>query len=259
MTEKRLQVNVNLLESHEIKYGNHPGRDAKLEFFSSGSRYIIRFRTYMIEYKEFWHQVVYPHQYERNARPQTFLDSFKVNSNKSVENASSSNFDVKTSKPEDKFSIGIPKNWNEKIYPTEKGTTYAYWDDIGNAITIVVREPNSFKRVLTMIKNDQLTEKQVNELEEFIKRNAPLKRQIKVGVEVISNQKALFQSYIHRQETAGHVYFIKGKEYSFIKNNMQYKISFSPAPVKTEDAAKIKFDETYKLIFYPILITFFVF
>ena len=168
-------------------------------------------------------------------------------------------FDVKTSKPGDKFSIGIPKHWNEKIYPTEKGTTYAYWDDIGNAITITVREPNSFRLMLTMVKNDQLNEKQLNELEEFFKRNAPLKRRIKVGVEVLSNQKALFQSYVYRQETAGFVYYIKTKAYDFIKNNKQYKISFSPAPAKTEDAAEIKFGESYKVIFYPILVTFFVF
>lgn len=91
MTEKRLQMNVNLLESREKKYENHLGRDAKFEFFSSGLRYIIRYRTYMIGYKEYWHQVVYPQQYERYVRPQTFLDSFKIDFAKSSEKKSTSN------------------------------------------------------------------------------------------------------------------------------------------------------------------------
>lgn len=126
-------------------------------------------------------------------------------------------FDVKTSKQGDAFAIGIPKHWNEKVYPSEKGTTYAYWDDIGNAITITVREPNSFKSVLTMIKNDQLDEKQLEELEELFKRDAPLKRRIKIGIEVLSNQKSMVQSYVYRQETAGFIYFTKTKMYNFKK------------------------------------------
>lgn len=168
-------------------------------------------------------------------------------------------FDVKTSKQGDAFAIGIPKHWNEKVYPSEKGTTYAYWDDIGNAITITVREPNSFKSVLTMIKNDQLDEKQLEELEELFKRDAPLKRRIKIGIEVLSNQKSMVQSYVYRQETAGFIYFTKTKMYNFIKNNKQYQVSFSPAPTKTEDAAEIRFVESYKDIFYPILVTFFIY
>jgi hypothetical protein len=83
MTEKRLQMNVNLLESREKKYETHLGREAKFEFFSSGSRYIIRYRTYMIGYKEYWHQVVYPQQNERYVRPQAFLDSFSIEPTKS--------------------------------------------------------------------------------------------------------------------------------------------------------------------------------
>ena len=78
MTEKRLQLHVNLLAIREKKYETHLGREAKFEFFTSGLRYIIRYRTYMVGYKEYWHQVVYPQQYERYVRPQTFLDSFKV-------------------------------------------------------------------------------------------------------------------------------------------------------------------------------------
>lgn len=88
MTEKRLQMRLNLLDSHEIKYETHLGREAKFELFSSGLRYIIRFRTYMIGYKEYWHQVIYPQQYERYARPQTFLDSFKVELVESTKNNS---------------------------------------------------------------------------------------------------------------------------------------------------------------------------
>lgn len=88
MTEKRLQMDVNLLESREKKYENHLGREAKFEFFSSGSRYIIRYRTYMIGYKEYWQQVVYPQQYEGYVRPQTFLDSFKLYFAESEENKS---------------------------------------------------------------------------------------------------------------------------------------------------------------------------
>lgn len=170
-----------------------------------------------------------------------------------------STFDVKISKPEDKFSIGIPNNWNDKISPSENGITYAYWDDIGNAITITVRKPNSFERVLTMIKNDQLNEKQLKEIETQFKRDAPLKRRVKVGIDVLSNRKALVQSYVYRQESVGFIYFVKTKTYDFIYNNKQYQVSFSPTPSKTEDAAEIKFNETYKAIFFPILISFFIF
>ncbi len=80
MTEKRLQLPVRLLAIREKTYETHPGREAKFEFFASGSRYIIRYRTYMVGYKEYWHQVVYPLQYKRYARPQGFLDSFRVES-----------------------------------------------------------------------------------------------------------------------------------------------------------------------------------
>jgi len=85
LTEKRLQVNVNLKEKTEIKYENHLGREAKYEFKYSGLQYIIRWRAYMIGYKEYWHQVVYPQQYERYAQPQKFLDSFKIDLAKSAE------------------------------------------------------------------------------------------------------------------------------------------------------------------------------
>jgi hypothetical protein len=78
MTEKGLRVPVHLLASQEITYKTHPGRDAKFEFVASGLRYIIRYRTYMIGHKEYWHQVVYPFRYQRYASPQAFLDSFKV-------------------------------------------------------------------------------------------------------------------------------------------------------------------------------------
>ncbi|MDR1662321.1 MAG: hypothetical protein LBR95_07855 [Azoarcus sp.] len=78
MTGQRLQLPVRLVDSREKKYKSNPGRDAEYEFFSSGTRYIIRYRTYMVGYKEYWHQVVYPSQYERYARPQAFLDSFSV-------------------------------------------------------------------------------------------------------------------------------------------------------------------------------------
>lgn len=78
MTEQSLRVPVRLLSSHEMTYESYPGRDAEFEFSASGTRYIIRFRTYMIGYKEYWHQVVYPSQYEHYVRPQAFLNSFKL-------------------------------------------------------------------------------------------------------------------------------------------------------------------------------------
>ena len=169
-----------------------------------------------------------------------------------------STFDVKTSKPGDGFAIGIPKHWNEKVYASEKGTTYAYWDGIGNALTITVREPNSFEKVLMVIKNDQLNEKQLKELENSFKQRAPLKRSLKLGIEVISNEKALVQSYLYRHETAGFVYFIKNKQFEFIKNGKQYQVSFSPPPSNTEEAAETKFNDSYGNTFYPILVTFFL-
>ena len=167
-------------------------------------------------------------------------------------------FEVKTSKPGDGFFIGIPKHWNDKVYASEKGTTYAYWDGIGNALTITVREPNSFEKVLMMIKNDEFNSKKLKELENYFKQEAPLKRSIKLGIEVISNQKALAQSYLYRQETAGFVYFLKNKQFEFIKNGKQYQISFSPPPSKTEEEAEIKFNDSYGDTFYPILVTFFL-
>lgn len=85
LTEKRLQVNVNLIEKTEIKYKNHLGREAIFEFKHSGLQYIIRWRTYMIGYKEYWQQVVYPQQYERYVQPKKFLDSFKVDLSNSAE------------------------------------------------------------------------------------------------------------------------------------------------------------------------------
>lgn len=77
--------------------------------------------------------------------------------------------DVKTSNPADGFIISIPKHWNEKVYPTEKGTTYAYWDNICNALTITVREPNSFKQVLTMINDGKFNIKHLKMLENNFK------------------------------------------------------------------------------------------
>jgi hypothetical protein len=169
-----------------------------------------------------------------------------------------STFDVKISKPRDGFAIGIPKHWNEKVYPSEKGTTYAYWDDIGNALTITVREPNSLKQILTMIKDDQFNEKQLKQLEKIFKRDAPLKQNIKIGIEVISNQKALSQSYLYRHETTGFIYFVKNKQFDFIKNSKQYQVSFSHPPSKTEEAAEIQFNDSYRKTFYPILVSFFL-
>jgi hypothetical protein len=169
-----------------------------------------------------------------------------------------STFDVKTSRPGDGFAIGIPKNWNEKVYASEKGTTYAYWDAVGHALTITVHKPNSFEKVLMLIKKDQFTENQLKELEHFVKRNAPLKQNIKLTIEVISNEKALVQSYLYRHETAGSAHFIKNKQFEFLKNGKQYRISFSPPPSKTEKSAENKFNDSYGTTFYPILVTFFL-
>ena len=166
--------------------------------------------------------------------------------------------DVKTSNPADGFIIGIPKHWNEKVYPTEKGTTYAYWDNIGNALTITVREPNSFKKVLTMINDNKFNIKQLKMLENNFKQDAPLKQKLTLSIETISNQKSLAQSYLYRHETAGLIWFSRNKQFEFIKNGKQYQISFSPSPSKTEEAAEIMFNNSYRNIFYPILITFFL-
>lgn len=169
-----------------------------------------------------------------------------------------STFEVKISKPGDGFSIGIPKHWDEKVYASENGTTYAYWDNIGNALTVAVREPNSIENVLMMIKNDQFNKKQLEELEEFFKLNAPLKLDVKLSIEIISNERALVQSYLYRHETAGFVHFMKNKQFEFIKNEKQYQVSFSPPPSNTKEMAENKFANSYSNTFYPILVTFFL-
>jgi len=91
MTEKRLQIDVNLIEKNEIRYGSYPGLEAKFDFKSSGLQYIMMWRTYTIGFKEYWQQVVYPQQYERYVQPLKYLDSFKVEFDNSEETNISSN------------------------------------------------------------------------------------------------------------------------------------------------------------------------
>ena len=109
-----------------------------------------------------------------------------------------------------------------------------------------------------MIQNGEFTEEQINALQNRFEKDAPLKRNMKVEIDILSNQKALVQNFLYKHETAGHAFFIENKSYSFIKNNKQYEISFSPPPSETETAAKRKFDESYRQIFLPILTTFFL-
>ena len=166
--------------------------------------------------------------------------------------------DVKTSEPGDGFAIGIPKNWNEKVYDSERGMTYAYWDQTGDAITITVREPSSLKQVLMAIRDGKFSQGQLKKLQKVFSENAPAKRDVYLGIEVISNEKALMQIYLYRHEAVGHVHFLVNTQFDLIKNNKQYQISFSPSRSKSEKDAMTKYKQAYKNTFHPIIKTFFL-
>ena len=170
-------------------------------------------------------------------------------------NANAFQLDVKVSNPADRFTIGIPTTWKEKIYPTETGTSYAYWDGVGNAITITVKKTNSFKELLKMISNNKVSKSQLLELENYFQQEAPEKLYLSLSLETIANHRALVQTYILSHEALEQHILIKTRSYDLIKGEKQYQVSFSPPPQKNKKLADYMFDYTYEMFFHDILAT----
>lgn len=165
----------------------------------------------------------------------------------------------RNSKPNDYFSIGIPSNWNDKIYPSEGGTSYAFYDNKGNAIVITVRTPNSLVGLLKSIERNEISRDKLNDMENNFQKKIPLKRNIKLGIETLSNRHSFVQSYTVRQETLGNVSFMKAATYDFLHRNMQYQVALSAGPSATEEGAIITFNNSWAQYFKPILLTLFLY
>lgn len=163
--------------------------------------------------------------------------------------------DVKVSNPGDRFTIGIPTTWKEKIYLAETGTSYAYWDGVGNAITITVKKTNSFKELLKMISNNQVNKSQLLELEKYFQQEAPEKLYLSLSLETIASHRAMVQTYTLSHDSLERHVLIKTRSYDFIKGDKQYQVSFSPPPQKNKELADYMFDYTYEMFFHDLLAT----
>ena len=171
-------------------------------------------------------------------------------------NCLSSELDIKVSHPGDKFTLFVWQGWNEKIYLSDLGKNYAYWDDTGNAIVISTDEPNSFEELLKQIQSGTFPKIDLFKLEQIFRKYAPEKKDLKLKIETLSNQKSLSQTYIDERNSLEYKFFIKTQMIQFLYKGKQYKISFSSAPGRTKEEAVTNFDTAYKSVFKPMLITF---
>ena len=161
--------------------------------------------------------------------------------------------------PEDKFSIGIPGNWQEKRYPSSTGRIYAFWDNIGNAITITVKIPNSFTELLNKISNNQISHKQLKQIETQFCHEAPSKIDLEISIKKIANKKTFSQNFIIKQETLDTIYYISTTTFDFLHEGRQYQIGISSTPAVDKNNAKINFKNSFRKYFKPILITLFIY
>lgn len=161
--------------------------------------------------------------------------------------------------PDDKFSVWVPENWSEKNYPATGGRTYAFWNDMGNAITITVKKPNSFKSLLGMISKNEVSKDQLLELEQYMRQEAPAKLDLRLGIETIASQKAFSQNHITRQETFGVIYYLNSIRLYFLYKGMMYDISFSASVASNKKAARSNMENSINQFFKPILLTFFLY
>lgn len=169
-----------------------------------------------------------------------------------------SQFQTFSSNPEDRFTISVPLGWNSKIIPNARGKMYAFWDGVGNALTIDVGTPDSFKKLLNAIADNKISKTQLSEIQQLFRREAPLKPDVLLSISTIANKKALTQTYTHRQETLDIVVFVRGVQHDFLHEGKQYIISYSSTPAFTSEAAKANLETSFQRYFKPMLVTFFV-
>ena len=172
-----------------------------------------------------------------------------------------SEIDVKTSIPDEQFTIGIPKLWSEKIFfDSQNRRVYAFWEN-GNAITIAVKKITyeSYKKTLKELEN--MNDKKLAEMENSGKKEVPSKLNVKLSLETVANQKAFVQTYVERQESLGKVMYIGSKTYDFVyngsNNSFEYRISISAMPANNESNASKNFSDAFEKYFRPIIISFF--
>lgn len=169
-----------------------------------------------------------------------------------------SSVQVFTSQPEDKFIIAVYNNWESKIMSSSGGKTYVFWDNVGNAISINVKIPKDFEKLLNSIAEDKISKKELSKIQNVFRMQAPLKEDLSLDISIVSNKKTLTQIYLYRQETLDTVYFIKNISHDFLHSGQQYTISYSSSPAPTKEAAKKNFEESFQRYFKPMLITFFI-
>jgi len=169
-----------------------------------------------------------------------------------------SQFQTISSSPEDRFAISVPLGWNSKIIPSARGKMYAFWDGAGNALTVDVGTPDSFKKLLNAIAENKISKTELLEIQQLFRREAPLKPDVLLSISTIANKKALTQIYTHRQETLDTVVFVRGVRYDFLHEGKQYSISYSSPPAFTMEAAKAALETSLQRYFKPMLVTFFV-
>lgn len=169
-----------------------------------------------------------------------------------------SQFQTFSSSPEDRFAISVPPEWKLQIVPSSRGKMYAFLDGTGNALTVDVGTPDSFRKLLSAIAENKISKTELSEIQKLFRREAPLKPDVLLSISTIANKKALTQIYTHRQETLNTVVFVRGVRHDFLHEGKQYSISYSSPPAFTTGAAKAKFEISSQRYFKPMLVTFFV-
>lgn len=162
------------------------------------------------------------------------------------------------SKAEDRFVIGVPLSWKKRINSIDGGNSYMFWDEFGNAFSISVHCPNSFKRLLEDISKNKVSKHQLTELQKKFAKQAPLKMDIRISINTIANRKSLTQNYIYKHQTINIKYYMKNITYDLLYNERQYSISFSARPGATKDEALQNFRVAEKKYFTPMLVSFFL-
>ena len=162
------------------------------------------------------------------------------------------------SNPEDRFAISVPNGWNSNITPSVSGKLYAFWDGAGNALTVDVGAPNSFKPILKAIENNKISKTKLLEIQQVWQTWDVNKLNLLVSISTVANRKMLTKTLTYKQESLDTVIFVKSIEYSFLYDEKQYSISYTAPPAYTIEEAEANFDKSYQQYLKPILITFFL-
>jgi len=106
-------------------------------------------------------------------------------------------------------------------------------------------------------RKNAVSKSQLLKIQKDFAEAAPSKSGLSLSINVISNKKAITQTFLYKQETLGHVLYLINVTHDLLYNDKQYTISYSMGG-STVDSAIQNFEASERMYFTPMLVSFFL-